>query len=247
MAFIGLTTGVTERGGVERMALNAAYLEAVQMAGAVPVILPPQLGPHQFADLAANLDGLILTGGGDVDPARYNEKPHRETTGVSQKRDEFEVAALRWALGEHRPVLAICRGMQIMNVALGGSLYQHVPESFGDAINHSQAGAGFPRCEATHAVEVRGGSLLANIIGSGSVGVNSMHHQSVRAAGSHLVITARAPDGVIEAVEGPSLGAFVLGVQWHPEEMIAGSGAARSLFIAFVNACGEPQAARMSA
>ncbi len=242
MTFIGVTTGLGAGSGPERATLNTAYIEAVQQAGGVPVLLPPQLGAREFADLAANLDGLLLTGGGDVDPALYNEKPHREAVGISPRRDTFETDALRWALGGHRPVFAICRGMQVLNVALGGSLYQHLPDLFGDVVCHQQTAAGYGRDEPTHPVDVRGGSLLANIIGSGSVGVNSMHHQGIRAAGSHLVITARAPDGVIEAVEAPALGPFVLGVQWHPEEMLAASVAARTLFAAFIEACSAPAA-----
>ncbi|MGD9933898.1 MAG: gamma-glutamyl-gamma-aminobutyrate hydrolase family protein [Dehalococcoidia bacterium] len=239
MRYVGITTSLVEGKSPERISLNAAYVQAVQGAGAMPVLLPPYLTGPQLDELCENLDGLVLTGGGDVDPARYDERPHPKVLGVSARRDRFEFIVLRKALEEHIPVLAICRGMQVLNVALGGTLFQHVPDIFGQSICHQQVEAGGQRSDVTHPVEVRRGTLLANLIGSGAVGVNSMHHQAVHALGQHMVPVARTADGLIEAIEAPSLGEFVLGVQWHPEELVEVSEAARALFDGFVAACGS--------
>jgi putative glutamine amidotransferase len=241
VAYIGITTSIFESPSGERIQLNAAYVEAVQLAGGVPVLLPPHLEARALDDLVQNLDGVVLSGGGDVEPGLYGEKPHAAVAGVCAKRDRFEFEIVRRAVDRRMPVFAICRGMQVMNVALGGTLYQHIPQAFGDVVQHNQVSAGYRRDEVTHPVEVRPGTLLANVVGSGAVGVNSMHHQSVRALGMHLVPTARAADGVVEAVEAPALGDFVLGVQWHPEELVRGNEAARALFESFMGACeGRP-------
>jgi putative glutamine amidotransferase len=238
MPFVGITTSLTGSNGTPRAQLNVAYLDALQAAGGIPVLLPPQLREAQFAALVENLDGLLLTGGGDVDPARYNAPLHVEVRGVSVARDTLELTAARWALGARKPIFAICRGMQLLNVALGGTLFPHIPEHFGEGVLHDQAAAGMGRSEIAHSVDVRGGSLLANLVGAGSLGVNSMHHQAVRRPGDHIIVTARASDGVIEAVEAPTLGEFILGVQWHPEELAATNEAAARLFSGFVAACG---------
>ena len=245
MPFIGVTTSVGSGPGPERIQLNTAYLAALQAAGGIPVILPPFLENRALNALLENLDGLILTGGGDVSPDRYGEKAHANVVGVSAPRDTHEVAVTRWALANHKPLLALCRGMQVLNVTLGGSLFQNVPEAFGETIRHAQVEAGYERHELTHTVDIRGGTLLANLVGSGSMGVNSMHHQAIRRAGDHLVVSARSPDGVVEAVEGPSLGRFVVGVQWHPEELASRSAGAAALFEGLVsaalgNAVGQP-------
>jgi putative glutamine amidotransferase len=245
MAFVGVTTSLATGGkGPDRVQLGAAYIESIQSAGGIPVLLAPWHAGAALHELLANMDGLVLTGGGDVDPGLYNESVHPLAGGISPRRDAFEMELVRWALGARKPVLAICRGMQILNVALGGSLHQHIPDVYGDSITHQQEAAGYPREEPTHAVEVRGGSLLANLVGAGSIGVNSMHHQAVRGPGSHVVITGRAPDGVVEALEAPALGAFVLGIQWHPEAMGGTSATSRALFEGFIAACAPaaPQA-----
>jgi putative glutamine amidotransferase len=237
MPYVGLTMSVTDGASGERVSLNSAYAEAVQWAGGVPVLLPATLDARRQDELMDNLQGLVLTGGGDIDPSLYGEPAHPETKGISARRDNFEREIIRRALERRMPILAICRGMQMLNVALGGTLYQHVPQAFGDTVQHDQVAAGLPRHELVHPVEVRAGTLLGNIVGSGAVGVNSMHHQGVRSLGMHLVPVARAADGLIEAVEAPALGPFVMGVQWHPEELIADSQAARRLFDSFLAAC----------
>jgi putative glutamine amidotransferase len=226
MPYVGITMSVQDGSSGERLGLNTAYIEAVQWAGGV-----------HLDELFENLDGVLLSGGGDVEPGLYGERPHPKVTGVSAKRDRFEIDVVRRAIDRRMPLFAVCRGMQILNVALGGTLYQHVPQAFGNAVEHQQVAAGLRRDEITHPVEVRPGTLLANLVGSGAIGTNSIHHQAVRTLGMHLVPSARAADGLIEAIEGPPLGDFVLGVQWHPEELVSYNDAARTLFEAFVDAC----------
>jgi putative glutamine amidotransferase len=169
------------------------------------------------------MDGLLLTGGTDVDPARYGQAPHRETDEPDDGRDEFELALLARALDAELPVFAICRGMQLLNVGLGGTLVQHV-------IGHRLVGGG------THPAHVKADSPLAAITGSPQITINSRHHQVLDRLGAGLVVCANAPDGAIEAVfrPGPSM---VLAVQWHPEDRVAESASDRSLFEAFAAAC----------
>lgn len=247
MPYIGITMSVADGPAGDRIALNAAYVEAVQWAGGTPVLLPPHLDRDRLDDLIPNLDGILLSGGGDVEPGLYGERPHPRCAGVSARRDRFEIDVVRRAIDRRMPIFAICRGMQVLNVALGGTLYQHVPEAFGDTIAHNQVEAGFRRDEVTHPVEVRAGTLLGNLVGSGAVGVNSIHHQAVRALGMHLVPVARAGDGLIEAVEAPPLGDFVLGVQWHPEELAGSNSAARALFEGFIAAAANVDARSLAA
>ncbi len=193
--------------------LPVSYLEQVTAAGGVPVLLPPVPG---VAAAVSRLDGLILTGGGDIDPGRYGEPCDPRTTRVSEPRDAAELDLLDAALGAGLPVLGVCRGMQLLNVARGGTLRQHLPE---------EAGHGpLPGAFGSHPVRVAPGTRLAAILGANGAGVDvpTAHHQAVGTLGDGLVATAWAPDGVIEAVELPgALGTagdrFVLAVQWHPE------------------------------
>lgn len=219
----------------QRATLNAAYIQAVQAAGAVPVMLAPEMGETTIEALMGQVSGLVLTGGGDIDPARYGQSAHPLTAGISAARDSMEDAALLIALERELPVLAICRGLQLLNVSLGGSLHQHVPDVFGDELKHAQTDHGFQRHEATHGVRIDASSCLAGLLRTGATAVNSMHHQAIDRLGDGLVATAWASDGCIEGAEMRG-GRFVVGVQWHPEEMAATSAEARSLFAGFVEA-----------
>ena len=229
-------------GRPERATLNSAYLRAVEGAGGVPVMIVPGFDDETIRALMATVSGLVLTGGGDVDPALYGEAPNgTQMDSVSAERDSTEVAALGTAIERGLPVLAICRGMQVLNVALGGSLYQDVPSQCPSDINHAQTTGGqHARDELTHGVGVEAGSCLASILGARSLRVNSMHHQALRKLGRGLRAVAWAPDGIIEGVEMPDE-RWVLGVQWHPEELAAEQAHAQRLFAGFVAACG-PQA-----
>jgi putative glutamine amidotransferase len=230
---IGITTGLAAKGPLGAQ-VNASYLWAVQQAGGVPMLLPPHLSPEARDRLLGTFDGLLLTGGGDVDPARYSEAPHAETRGVSGERDTLEVAALRAALDREVPVLAICRGMQMLNVALGGSLHQHIPDACpASIVSHAMPE---PREGPAHLVDVAGDSRLADIVAAAAIEVNSRHHQAVNRRGKGLHVVASAPDGVVEAMELTGYRAFLVGVQWHPEDMAGHFPSADRLFAAFVSA-----------
>jgi putative glutamine amidotransferase len=233
---IGVTASVTVDKYPERTYVNAAYLTAVQRAGGVPVPLAPQLDGAARARLFERLDGLMLTGGGDIDPARFGEARHPKTYEVSDARDALELELTERAIAAKVPLLAICRGIQVLNVALGGTLYQDIPSEPGSPIEHSQQER---RDRPTHAVKVLGeGTRLGEILGALDLEVNSFHHQAVKRLGRGLRDVAWAPDGIIEGVELPDE-PFVVGVQWHPEDLVGHDAAARSLFAALVDAAGR--------
>jgi putative glutamine amidotransferase len=189
--------------------LPANYAEQVAAAGGIPVLLPPL---PSVAAAAGRLDGLLLTGGGDIDPGTYGAQPHPRTSRVSVPRDAAELELLDAATAEGLPVLGVCRGMQLLNVARGGTLRQHLPNDAG----HTPA----PGTFGSHPVRVAAGTRLAGILGANGDGtdVPTAHHQAVDRLGEGLVATAWAQDGVIEAVEASAAGdPFMLAVQWHPE------------------------------
>ena len=231
---IGITTSVTVGQTPERAYVNGTYIRAVQAAGGIPLLLTPHFTPAVQTALWQRLDGLVLTGGGDIDPARFGEARHPAVDDVSPARDELELGLTRRAIADDVPLFAICRGMQVLNVALGGTLVQDIPSEWPNALVHTQKA---PRHEATHPVKVMGeGTRLGRVLGSPEVAVNSMHHQAIKRLGEGLREVAWAPDGVIEGVEMPGDERFVLGVQWHPEELAGHDQAARKLFDAVVDA-----------
>jgi gamma-glutamyl-gamma-aminobutyrate hydrolase PuuD len=194
--------------------LPVSYVDCVADAGGRPVLLPPSSaagGNGSAGDVIAVLDALVLVGGGDLDPASYGADAHPATVGVNRRRDESERALLGAALEADLPVLAICRGMQVLNVHLGGSLVQHVPEIVGHSGHQPE-----PGCFGTTEVRAEADSLVSRVLGA-SFTVRCSHHQVVDRVGTGLVVTARASDGLVEAVELPSA-RFVVGVEWHPEE-----------------------------
>jgi putative glutamine amidotransferase len=231
---IGITTSVTVDKVPERAYVNSTYIRAVQAAGGIPLLLTPHFTPEVQAALWQRLDGLILTGGGDIEPARFGEPRHPSVDDVSPARDELELGLTRRAVTDDVPLFAICRGIQVLNVALGGSLVQDLPSEWPNALVHSQKA---PRHEPTHPVKVMGeGTRLGRVLGSLELEVNSMHHQAIKRLGDGLREVAWAPDGVIEGVEMAGDDRFVLGVQWHPEELVGHDQAARNLFSAIVDA-----------
>ncbi len=240
---IGVTMATTPDAAVEttrpRAWLNHPYLLAVQQGGGVPVLLPPQLDARALDALWSRLDGLVLTGGGDLDPARFTDDARHPTVdGVSAARDRLEIEVIERALHDGRPLLAVCRGIQVLNVALGGSLYQDIASETGSTIAHNQTG---PRDRPTHLVKVMGeGTRLGATLGASEVDVNSFHHQAIKRLGRGLRDVAWTADGIIEGVELPDTRALVLGVQWHPEELVGHDAAARGLFRALVTAAESP-------
>jgi putative glutamine amidotransferase len=199
----------------EALLLPRSYPDAVQRAGAIAVILPPD--PALVEDpgqLLALIDGLMLAGGADIDPGSYGESPHPETTDTVPERDVFEIALARRAIEQDMPVLGICRGMQLINVAFGGTLLQHLPERFGHH-EHRRVAGSFDG--ADHDVELREGTLAMRVVGEARHATKSHHHQGIDRLGEGLVISGvSALDGLPEAIEHPGA-SFVLGVQWHPE------------------------------
>jgi putative glutamine amidotransferase len=197
------------------MALGITYVRAIESAGGVPVVMPP-LAPLDVPALVARLDGLLLSGGPDLAPAAYDEHPHAELGATEPRLDAFEYAVVREALRRDLPILGVCRGAQALNVARGGTLHQHLPDVVGEEVVHRQTLDGrYP----THAVDVLPGTLLARLLGGGRHEVNSFHHQAVGRLGEGLRVSARAPDGTIEAIEAPGA-AFALAVQWHAETLV---------------------------
>lgn len=201
--------------------MGRSYIEELRKVGAVPWLIP--LLPHDpgtLQEIFDRLDGVFITGGADVDPASYGEPKTPLCGATDPDRDAVEIALLRYALGRRLPVLAVCRGLQILNVACGGTLYQDVAAQVPAALKHDY----FPTPERpsrrflAHDVEVRPDSRLADILGRRRVPVNSMHHQAVKDLAPSLVATAHAPDGIIEGIEGTG-SQFLVAVQWHPEEL----------------------------
>ena len=228
---VGITLGDGDRPGYHSM--REDYVRSVERAEAVPVVLPA-LRPEDAAALLERLDGLVLSGGIDVDPALYGREPHPKLGRVDRRRDEFELALTREALVRDLPLLAICRGHQVLNVATGGSLVQDIPSELKGAETHDAPGR---RTRRSHTVDVTPGSKLGEILGEGTLTVNSFHHQAIDELGRGLVVSARSPkDGVIEGVERPG-SAFVIGVQWHPESFWNEERSFQGLFDAHVLAC----------
>lgn len=206
-----------------------AYVQALYAAGALPLHIPCLPGDEVTVDLLGLVDGLVLTGGADVDPKHFGELPRRGLGQISPQRDALEIPLARAAIAADMPVLAICRGMQVLNVAAGGTLYQDLYFDLPDVLQHNQNA---PRWYPTHPVELERGSILHRIVGQTTIYVNSFHHQAVRELAPGLHVTAHAPDGVIEAVEMPAA-RFIVGVQWHPECLMS-SDHGRRLFEALV-------------
>ena len=230
---IGITVDSEPPGGYSGLpwyALRENYAEAVGRAGGLPVMLPHMTDlTEPYLD---TISGLVIAGGDfDVDPALFGAAKRHASVRTKDARTAFELAIARAALARDMPILGICGGQQLLHVALGGTLIQHIPDAVEGALEHEQPN---PRTEAGHEVRVEEGTLLHRIVGVDSLAVNSAHHQAVADAPAGVVINARAPDGVIEGIEAPSR-RFCLGVQWHPEYAISeGDG---RIFAAFVESC----------
>jgi putative glutamine amidotransferase len=230
--------------GTRRTFLNEPYVVGIREAGGLPLLVTPAHEGESLRALYDLLDGLLLTGGEDVEPGRYGEPVRGPRVESVPERDRLEFQLLEWARADRLPVLAVCRGIQVLNVAFGGSLYQDVPSERPSDLAHDQSKGvpPIPRVQPSHGVTVLPGSFLGDLVGSGEHRVNSMHHQGIKALAPGLFPVAYAPDGLIEAVEAndPAPSAFLLGVQWHPEELAAGGDrASLRLFEAFVTAAAK--------
>jgi len=197
-------------------ATGQRYVCAIEDAGGLPVILSPGLSDETLRAMFERLDGLLLSGGGDVDPAIYGEEPHHTIWGLDMKRDHAELALAKWAADDQKPLLCICRGTQVLNVALGGSLLQDIESMHPEPLTHMFDQETTPREQITHHITVNTDSLLGELLQANVAQVNSWHHQAIKRVASDLKVVAHAPDGIVEAIEIPEH-RFALGVQWHPE------------------------------
>ncbi|MFD5464150.1 gamma-glutamyl-gamma-aminobutyrate hydrolase family protein [Kitasatospora sp. NPDC127059] len=212
--FIGVSTYLVDASWSDwrgrRVALvPERYTAYVQNSGGIAVLLPPD-APDRAPEVLARLDALVIAGGPDIDPAYYGEPAHPLTDVDSPERDAWEVALLRGALAAGMPVLGICRGMQVLNVVCGGTLIQHLPD-----VVEMDVHAGSPGCYGAHVVRPVPGTLVGGLLPESELEVPTFHHQAVDRLGTGLRVSALAPDGTVEAVEGPG---FMVGVQWHPEQ-----------------------------
>lgn len=231
---IGLTGTTRVFDGAQRSGVNAAYVDATLRTGGIPLLLPPVIRSADVPTVVDCLDGLLLTGGEDIDPALFGETPHPKLGNVDPDRDRFELAIFAEAWKRGMPILAICRGIQVVNVALGGTLWQDIPSQRPGTLAHAARSA---RDHRTHAVDLVPGSRTAEALGGTRIEINSFHHQSIKALAPGLVVTGVAPDGEIEAVESTRGGPWMLAVQWHPEEFHHHPAAPdQGLFAAFIAA-----------
>ncbi|GKV56686.1 gamma-glutamyl-gamma-aminobutyrate hydrolase [Sporosarcina sp. NCCP-2222] len=228
---IGITTDLTEG---PKQFLHDAYIRAIIQAGGVPLLVPAGVG-QDVKRIEESLDGLVLSGGDDVDPYLFGEEPHPQIGKVTPERDEMEMALARQFLSADKPILGICRGMQLLNIVCGGTVYQDLTAQHVEPlIQHKQQAA---KSHASHAVTLTKDSILHRLAARNEIRVNSFHHQAVRDVASPFVVTGQSTDGVIEAMESTKH-RFVLGVQWHPEELHAsGDLCSQKIFEVFIKNC----------
>lgn len=235
---IGIPCQADFRAGSERPIYgnNRTYVHAVESAGGLPILIPMLNDLHQLEDLLPRLDGILFSGGIDIQPSLYGEQKHPALGDFDPQLDEFEVALATWALQEDIPILGICRGMQLLNIMLGGNLYQDISAQHPGTLEHCRRD--MPRTELTHLVTIEEGSMMEKIMGTRQFAVNSLHHQAIKDLGKGVRISGRADDGIAELMEVPGR-RFVLGAQGHPEEVYMKVPAFARLFLAFVHACGN--------
>ncbi len=227
MPMIGLTTyGKKES---SEYTLPACYVDCIRHAGGIPVLLPP--GESRIEELCECLDGIIMGGGGDIHPDRYGGRNHPSIYKVDEERDDTELRLAQIILKENIPTLAICRGMQVLNIFLGGTLHEHIPDIYGEKVLHRLP----PRETVIHDVEISRGSRLSTIVSTSQMEIVSWHHQAVNEIPREFTVTARAADGVIEAMEIPDH-RWLVAVQWHPELSACHDRLQQQLFKAFIEA-----------
>lgn len=230
---IGITTSILPReNGSQNHVSFAPNAWAIERAGGLPVLIPAGLDVRTLRAIYERMDAIFVPGGGDVNPERYGAVRHPLTDNIVDARDAAEITVIRWAAAEDVPLLGVCRGNQVINVALGGTLIQDIPSQVDTTINHNYRPQGVTYPDTGHPVSIDPSSRTADILGVTEVEVNTLHHQCIEQLAPGLCVTAYAPDGVIEGVEMPGK-RFLIGVQWHPEIMFDDERMAR-LFRAFV-------------
>ena len=227
---IGLTANVIEG----KLLINTDYFNAVLKSGGVPILMPYTTDEEQINTALDICDGFLFTGGGDIDPTYYGEARLPECGETDPERDVPEMALLKRALDTGKPIMAICRGMQILNVALGGTLWQDLPSQIPSEINHRV----IPGTETAHSVSIIKGTPLHKLIGKESIEVNTVHHQGIKKLADGLIHSAIAPDGIIEAYYSESE-RYVRAYQWHPERIYKVCGESAPIFADFIAACKE--------
>lgn len=219
---------------IDLFGLMPTYVEAIVAAGGVPILIPLGLSDEDLQTIFERVDGLLLPGGGDIDPSFYRGDPHATLWGIDRDRDRVEFFIARAAVAQRKPLLAVCRGHQVFNVALGGTLWVDVASQMPNAIKHDNFGI-YPRNHLAHEVKLQPESTLSQCLGSNKAAVNSLHHQGIRDLAPELTAVGVAPDGLIEAVEITGH-PFAIGVQWHPENLIHDDPAMLSLFKGLIRA-----------
>ena len=227
---IGITPEIAENGNI---ALRYAYTHAIEEAGGIPFPLPCTEDDALMEELVQICHGFCFSGGEDIDPVRYGEEQLPECGEIAHRRDNFELRLFEKVLPTGKPILGICRGCQIINVALGGTLWQDLPSQMPSGIHHKQLEGQF---EHSHCVDLLPGSPLAGITGKARITANSFHHQAAKMLGSGLQVMARADDGIVEGMYLPGH-PFLLALQWHPERLCGIDADARALFSSFIHAC----------
>jgi putative glutamine amidotransferase len=232
---IGITTNQsTNSYGQPTILLQQSYVRAVMQAGGVPVLIPSTLADDGWEAVYSRLDGILFSGGGDIALDHFSGEPHPRIDDVEPERDLVELQMIQAAALDGKPFLGICRGCQVLNVALGGTLYTHIPDQLPGALDHSYPGN--KRTVLVHEVKIEEGTYVAEIYGEPIIKVNSLHHQGLKDIAPALRVAGHAPDGLVEAVELPEH-PFGLGVQWHPE-WLTDEESTRNLFRKFVEAAG---------
>jgi len=233
---IGITTyQSTNIHGQPTVILMQSYIDAVMQAGGVPVLIPSMIAEDGWDALYSRLDGILFSGGGDIALEHFSGDPHPRIDDVEPERDSVELKLLNAAASDGKPMLGICRGCQVMNVAFGGTLYTHIPDQLPNALDHAYPGN--KRMVLVHEVKLEEGTHIAEVMGEPIVKVNSLHHQGLKDIAPSLRVTGRAPDGLVEAVELPDH-PFAIAVQWHPE-WLTDQESTRNLFRKFVEAAGK--------
>ena len=239
---IGCTTyrkTIPQKTPIDIYGLMPSYTEAISAAGGIPLLIPLGLAEDDLSVILDSVDGLLLPGGGDVKPDRYGGRYHEQMWGINPERDRTELYLAREAVNQGKPLFAICRGIQVLNVALGGTLWEDIASMAPETIKHRYNKQ--PRDYLAHTVTLAHGSLVEQCLGSTEVWVNSLHHQAIRELAPWLAVTGSAPDGLIEAVEVPGH-PFALGVQWHPENLIRVDPTMLGLFNGLVKAAAREPA-----
>lgn len=223
--------------------VRQGYVDAVLDAGGTPMLIPAQVDPAGLRRIYDLLDGVLLPGGADIDPALFGEERHPRLGQIEPLRDAIELPLARWAVADRKPLLAICRGIQVLNVAFGGTLYQDLESQLPSAVEHDAGSRLRSWNNLDHPMTLEPDSRLAELLGTTEAAVNSLHHQALKAIAPGLRVVGRAPDGVVEALEGTGAG-FVIGVQCHPEQLWQGPDTRwRRVFAAFVAAAQGADAA----